>query len=41
MENTIEEELETWNLEVRAFSYIVVYMERKELMDFVGKALPL
>ena len=37
----IEEELDTWNMTDDYFSYVAVYMEGKEPIDFEGKSLSL
>jgi len=34
MEKAIEEILDSWDVEVGSFNYMVVYLERKEPTDF-------
>jgi len=34
MEKKIKKVLGSWDLEIGSFSYLVLYVEREELMDF-------
>jgi len=34
MENEIEKELGSWDLEAGSFDYLIVYLEREKPMDF-------